>query len=547
MEAVLPKSINYLDTLPKAVPSERKRRNFFAANGTQYRPGQTIIIEVSDGRAFLDTTNSFLRFTLTNQDAAANFAPEFGGGYACLRNFRVQQAGNTIMNIQEYSRLYNAIIGPMTGGRNWKAATSIYENVPAFGNRLTAVAGNTPNAFATAAEFDGGVPAASNVPSLGNPLLVPGANCEFCVPLFGGMFSQDKLLPLPMLNQPIQLIFDLHSVEQFGVYSAAVTTQSMLISNVRYCAEMVEVPRDVLGFLREQQASHGGALVVQASSYEYQRANLAAGATGTQILEIPSRKRSIKSLMWVAMADSSSIAQFANGALNPGTGIVAGTDTKDVFSQSTSANPCLVSYQLRAGSMVLPPTPVFGPGGRNPAVAGTGGEVARAGSDPVANLPNADSNKGESAFEISKAFGHLGSTIGMGSCNRLTYANPESNLGVAVGTNWIVPQATAGAGADAVAQPTGAINGGFGNQWKFCPFALDLEAYQNEAINSGIDTKSLSLQMQLHLDIDNPLSVADGANLALSAGQSSPINFDIYSYHDILYFFNSDGTLTFSD
>ena len=113
MEAVLPKSINYLDTLPKAVPSERKRRNFFAANGTQYRPGQTIIIEVADTRAFLDTQNSFLRFTLTNDTVAPvlpavnNFSPEFGGGYACIRNFRVQQAGNTIMNIQEYSRLYN--------------------------------------------------------------------------------------------------------------------------------------------------------------------------------------------------------------------------------------------------------------------------------------------------------------------------------------------------------------------------------------------------------------------------------------------------------
>ena len=53
--------------------------------------------------------------------------------------------------------------------------------------------------------------------------------------------------------------------------------------------------------------------------------------------------------------------------------------------------------------------------------------------------------------------------------------------------------------------------------------------------------------MQLHLEIDNPLSIADGANLALSAGQSSAINFDIYSYHDILYYINSDGTITFSD
>ena len=198
MEAVLPQSINYLDTLPKAIPSERKRRNFFAANGTQYRPGQTIIIEVQDSRAFLDTQNSFLRFTLTNQSAAlagglGNFSPEFGGGYACIRNFRVQQAGNTIMNIQEYSRLYNAIIGPVTAGRNWKSINSATQNVACYGNLLTAVGPNTPNAPGGPGEFDGGMAAASNVSSLANPLLTPALSLEYCVPLYGGLFSQDKL------------------------------------------------------------------------------------------------------------------------------------------------------------------------------------------------------------------------------------------------------------------------------------------------------------------------------------------------------------------
>ena len=62
MEAVLPSNVNYLDTLPRGVPAERKRKNFFAANGTQYRPGQTAIIEISDPRCFLDPVNSFLRF-----------------------------------------------------------------------------------------------------------------------------------------------------------------------------------------------------------------------------------------------------------------------------------------------------------------------------------------------------------------------------------------------------------------------------------------------------------------------------------------------------
>ena len=539
MESVLPKNVNYLDTLPRAVPAERKRKNFFAANGTQYRPGQTIIIEVSDPRSFLDTTNSFLRFSVENQNGAGGvFSPEFGGGQTFIRNFRVQQAGNTIMNIQEYSRLYNAIIAPCTGGAQWRSSTSVYENVPSFG---TSPGGATTNVPATPAETQGGIITGLSCPAGANSLIPDGLTADFCVPLIGGLFSQDKLIPLPMLNQPIQLIFDINNVAELGVFDFAPTANDVLISNVRYCAELIEVPRDVLGFLSQQQAAHGGSLVIPASSYEFQRSNLEAGATGTQILEIPSRKKSIKSVLFAFMADASTIEAFAGAA---GSGMPGGEGAHSVFSQSTSANPCLVSYQLRAGTHVIPPTPIQCAGGRGP----PGGAGVNAGVAPVAGLPNNDNNKGEQVFELSKAFGHLGSTMGLGALTRLTYSNPELTFGggqVRIGTNWVVPQGQAGPGADGIGQPQDVA----GDEWKFCPFALDLEAYQHEALMSGLDTKSLSLQMQLFLEIANTRSVPDtgGGGLAAAAGQSSAINVDLYSYHDILYYFNSNGTITFSD
>ena len=102
---------------------------------------------------------------------------------------------------------------------------------------------------------------------------------------------------------------------------------------------MVEVPRDVLGFLRQQQEAHGGALVIQASSYEHQGQTIAQGATGTQILEIPSRKRSIKSIQFVCMASPLTIAQFAATA---GSGLPAGVGVHTVYNLSSSKNPCLL-------------------------------------------------------------------------------------------------------------------------------------------------------------------------------------------------------------
>ena len=539
MEAVLPTNINYLDTLPRAVPSERKRRNFFAANGTQYRCGQTIIIEVGDPRAFLDPAQSFLRFTLTNNSGAQSCNLDFGGGACLLKNFRVQQGGNTILNIQEYARLYNSIIAPTTGGKNFKSSTSIYQQNIAYGTSTQAAAANvnTPEPGATCV---GPTICAAQCPSINNLMLANGGGeAQCCVPLVGGLFSQDKLLPLPLVNQsqPIQLIFDLEAINNLGVWTGAPVNTDILISNVRYCAQMVEVPRDVLGFLRQQQEAHGGALVVQASSYEHQGQTLAEGATGTQILEIPSRKRSIKSVQFVCMANPLTIAQFAATA---GSGLPAGVGVHSVYNLSCSKNPCLVSYQLRAGSLVMPPTAIRGPGGRQNGVVNPS-----AGTAAVAGLPNQFANRGEACFEVSRAVGHLDSMIGLGSESTLTYCNNVDNTG----TNWVMGQGQAGVGLDRITGPSGLLGAygaaADGYMWAFSPFMIDLEAYQNQAVMSGLDTKSLSLQMQLHLELANDRSTAGTG--AAAGGQSTAFEVDIYTYHDVMYYFNSDGQITYSD
>lgn len=539
MEAVLPKNVNYLDTLPKAIPSERKRRNYFAANGTQYRCGQQIRIEINDPRCFLDPVNSFLRLTLTNSNAAAICSLDFGGASSIIQNFRVEQAGNIIMNIQNYNRLYCGIIAPTTGGKNWRSVQSVYGQGLYFGTSNQAGAATT-NVVAVAGELTGDRLCSVNCPLNNNSVLEPGGGqAQVCIPLVGGLFSQSKLIPLPMLNEPIQLVFDLEGVEDIGSWSAQPVNTDILISNVRYCAELVEVPRDVLGFLSQQQAAHGGALVIQGSSYESQSTILPQLATGTQILEIPSRKRSIKSIQFVCMADPSTIADFAATA---GSGLPAGSGGWNAYSKSASQNPMLVSYQLRAGSLVMPPTAIRGPGGREPA----GTVQPHAGSATIAGLPDQFHNVAESISEVSKAIGHEGTMLGVGSLCSLTYANNRFSTGC----NWVQGQGQAGVGLDSIVGPTG-VDGAVvvgqttGNAWSFTPFMIDLEAYQNQAIDSGLDTKTLSLQMQLHLELDNTLS-AGGTGVG-AGGQSTPINVDIFTHHDIMYYFNSNGTITFSD
>ena len=51
MEQMLPSSVNYLDVLPKAIPSERSRKRFFSSNGRTFGANQTIKIDLESARS----------------------------------------------------------------------------------------------------------------------------------------------------------------------------------------------------------------------------------------------------------------------------------------------------------------------------------------------------------------------------------------------------------------------------------------------------------------------------------------------------------------
>ena len=513
MERTLPKSVDYLDTLPKGVPSERKRRKFYPANGTQYQLGGSIIIEVSDPRHFLDVTNSYLNFTMQNT-SGQTLGLDYGGGSVFIRNLRLQQAGNTIMNIENYNRLVCAVIQPAVNPVHMSAQKSITDNT-IFASSIAGV----PDAVNTVvgSDFAG---------STYNPddNMADGDTQTFSVPLIGGLFSQSKLIPLPLLREPIQIVIDLETNgERIGCFGAApVAATFFTLSNVTYTAELIDVPRDVLGYLRTVQEQNGGSLLVQAQSYAHTTGLLPAGSTGEQIVNIPIRRKSIKSILFVGQGNvASTTTAFSDVAQMVPCGEFS------VYNLSQSANFLLNNYQIKAGSMVFPPTPVNGPGGRGD----VGGEVS------VATLPDAQFARGEALTEVSKAFGHLGTAMGQGLLSVLTYGpfklndNVNADQEVVPGADFVFVLAGGGGDNGAVrlrdVVPFAAM--------ECTPFALDMEAFQNEAVNSGIDTETLSLDMNMVLNIAN----GTGAQL-------EQVNLDFWTWHDVIYYFNSDGTITFS-
>jgi len=478
MEQMLPSSVNYLDVLPRAVPSEKTRKRFFSSNGRTFSPNQTIKINLESTRSFLDPSNCYLEFNFQNT-TGQTFSPDLGGAYNFIKNFRIHQAGNEICRVNNVNRLMAGIIVPSTNSMGIAGNDSIvgfqpYGNAPGAGNLNNPIAaGVTDGAILLNSAF-------SAVNDYAN-----GATLKFTMPLLFSLFSQSgngaaKLLPLPLLNHPIELYFDLCGLDEPGIFGAPPANWE--IDDVSVIADLVEVPRDVIGFMKELQMMHGGSLAIQGQSYEHQTGDIQP-QVGNQVINIPSRKKSIKSVLFVSKSNNYPVG--------------AGADN-NTFSLSYSGQSSIGSFFLRAGALVMP----------QPAVVCTGNN----------NLANAAENKrAEQFMELKKALGRFGSSIGTGNLSRLSY-------GVLDGDN-----------SDGMG---GKQSPGSQDVIAVCPFGLSLDAYQNEAVRAGLDTQTLSLELQLHLDIVD----TGGAGI-----QQEVHNVDVFTLYDVQYYINADGTITFED
>lgn len=478
MEQVLPSTINYLDTLPRAVPSERRRKKFYPTNGPVFTENTTIRINIEDTRAFMDPSNTFLQFSLNTTPANRTGTTDIAGGYSFVKNFRIHQAGNEIMRIDNLNRLMNGIVVPSIGQDTERGDTSItgngnYANISGGGAQ-----NNTPiiGAASTGADLTTG--------RFGDFLDIAVANnaATFNIPLVGGLFSQvgdNKLIPLPLLSQPIELFFDVAPSEEMLIWADVPVAPPQLF-NVSVISELVEVPRDVIGYLKDLQFNHGGSLAIQAQSYESNTLSIPALTTGDFVMNVPSRKRSIKSLYFV-------------GASTDYAGIMAGFTRSQSACLSFGGNMNIQSYFLRAGPLIMP----------QPAVRGLGDN---------AGAGNNEYRKGEMFMELKKSLGHLKFHHGSGGFASANYGNLEGDNADGAGLR-LTPSERDG--------------------YEICPYGLDLEAYQHEAIKSGLDTQTLSLEMQL--------------NITIEGNNTEAQQVDIFTLHDIQYYFNSDGTITFED
>ena len=500
MDRKLPGSIDYSAVLPMSVPAMSRRRKFYPVNGGSFssQGNSEIRIQISSQNALLDPAHSYLDFSVTNSNAAAAFSPDTGGAAMFFSRLRIEQAGVVLSDTQEYNRLVASVLNPVSETGGGRLAGTIRDgtqagNTTAPNNVVPFVAGVRRGDRLALSDHGGGV------------RLAVGATQRFSMPLITGLFTQDKLIPLPLIdgNNPLTIILTMDDVVNMGLYAppaAVPTASSMVISGISYAAQLVEVGSDVISQFGMMRDMMGGQLALSGHDWEHNSETLAGGAAGgggERIINIPMRKRSIKSLFWVA--NSNDIANVVTGG-------APAVSLSEMYNKSFGGTCNMSSYQLKVGSVVYPPTPIQGPGDSAAAVSQT--------------------RRGECLQELAKAMGTLSFTSPTGRClNTLTYC---ADIASAVGPTTASGD-NGGGGAAFIA---------IGNEPAYCSaFAIDLESYQHTAIESGIDTETLALQTNLIISVD-PLAGTIGAE-----------DKTIHSWlcYDKHYYFNSNGSVSISD
>jgi len=420
-DRVLPSNVDYTKILPLSVESRSHRRAFFATNGQKFQSdGNNIIrIDVSSS-AFLDPKHSFLKFRFTN-DTNTTMGFDFGGGHGIIKRLRIEQAGNVLSDVNNYNKLLSSIILPSQGNVDSVAHRSITEGIR-FGN-----AGGAGNSMApaAAAECNGCI---SISPSTDATVVAAagGANTyTFCIPLVNGLLgtTQDKMVPLQLLgSSPITIEIELAPLLDVGTFAGAPGGNNRYeIDDVRYLAQLVEVGPEVDQQIRMVQDVSGGRLVLNGVDYTHFAGTIGAGALGQNVINVPARRKSMKSLFFVGASQT-----YAGGAAH-----------HLVSNLSFGGNFNAKSIQMKIGSILHPATPI------------------------EANLNAPANNRSEVFNELAKCWGTVSSVNGLGVLSAFNYATTDCDV--------------AGMAVDA----------GAGNppqSYRFSPFGIDLEAFQRTSI-----------------------------------------------------------------
>lgn len=332
---VLPSSVRYSQITPLAVEGKALQKKMLPISSGPYTNNNPVCrINISSGSEFLDTQNSYLKFTLTNSDAQT--CQVDSSGHSLIKRIRIvaRSGGPDIEVLLNYNQLAGMLSDLQASADHRQ---SIHGYLSGYGNGGNLTALTTTNSILA----DGLVNHITGVISdeakaLINPLnygcnedkITQNNSRTFLINLVSvlGNLSQ-KYIPLFLTGD---LLLELEFDPTALVYGTAPAggSQVMSISSVEYVAHCVEFGGDIVDKLRSAVMSNG--LYIHLSQFRNYSTNVVAGMNNVMLQE---RLKSVRALL----------VGFNKTAITP------------VDRLTHRYNNTLKTFQVKVGSQYYPP------------------------------------------------------------------------------------------------------------------------------------------------------------------------------------------------
>lgn len=247
MAEVATSMLNFADKRRKGVSSRAYRVKTPSSNGTSFSASQTIRIDLptaNQANTYMDFSNSYLSFQLTNGDGAA--VALSGGITDMILKVEAVVGSQTLFSIDQYGVLASMLLDMDTSAQ--------------FKNNAGRVLLGTNTLKGTG--FSIGA----------------GSTKQFCIPLFGNcLFNTNKYIPC-FAAENISLRIHLNSAVLGSVGDA--TDAELTFSQCEFVSYMVELSPEAQNLVNQ---SVGGVYEILADDYRHASGSLAAAQTSSVI------------------------------------------------------------------------------------------------------------------------------------------------------------------------------------------------------------------------------------------------------------------------
>lgn len=289
-----------------AVRCRKYRASIPASNGNVFAPLSTVIVNIPAGRraTFLDCQNTYIRYTVRNNDATANLQSMFtdNNGSCFINRLDLYAGSSQLETVQQYNMIYNHYLDFAYSESVKKGLSTMY------GTDVTGARGG---------------------------VIIPGGGGQktFTMPVLSGTIGvgSDKYLPLGMLASDIRCEFTLEA--NATAVTAALLSANWSVISFEVICSIIELSDE--GYAQVLSISPPSSpIYLHGISWRNYVSNIPAASSANSIL-IPARFASLKTLFF-HFRPAANVTSLLK------------------LSLSARSNPAIAAWNLRISGGLIP-------------------------------------------------------------------------------------------------------------------------------------------------------------------------------------------------